>query len=268
MEETSRPAAAALRRPRPLKGVHPGRRTLVVIPAKDEAANLPSLLTEVARFHPLGEVLVVDDGSRDETSRIAGRLGCRVLRHCFNLGYGSTLLTGYHYALQHDYRYLVQIDGDGQHPPAAIEALLAPLIAGEADVVIGSRYLNGGNPETGRLRRLGALPLAWIASLWTGTRITDPTSGMQALRREAVLELCSDGFPDDFPDIDVLIHLHRKGFRLREIPVSMRPRRHGRSMHGGLRALYYFFRMAVCLLLLPVRRSSPYRRQRLSAAGS
>ncbi|HHI81139.1 MAG TPA: glycosyltransferase family 2 protein [Planctomycetes bacterium] len=238
-----------------------GSRVLVLIPAMNEEENLGGVLDPlVCHFSPQ-DILVVDDGSSDRTPEIAAGYGCKVVSHLHNLGYGSTLLTGYHYALLHDYDFVVQLDGDGQHPPELIPRLLDPVLRGESDVVVGSRYLEGKSP-TGFLRRLGALPLSLVASLWIGARITDPTSGFQALSKKAVLELCTDGFPDDYPDIDVLIHLHRKNIRIREVPVAMRPRLHGQTMHGGWKAIYYYYRMAVCLLLMPIRRNSPYRRQR------
>ncbi len=236
-------------------------RILILIPAMNEAENLPDVFDALLKYFPAEDILLVDDGSSDRTPEIATFYGCKVVSHIHNLGYGSTLLTGYHFALKHNYDYVVQLDGDGQHPPQLIHKLLAPVTGGECDVVIGSRYLEGKSP-TGWLRRLGALPLSLVASLWIGSKITDPTSGFQALSKKAVLELCTDGFPDDYPDIDVLIHLHRKNLSIREVPVAMKPRLHGQTMHGGWKAIYYYYRMMVCLLLMPIRRNSPYRRQR------
>ncbi|MFQ5503784.1 MAG: glycosyltransferase family 2 protein [Planctomycetota bacterium] len=243
-----------------------GARFLVIIPAKDEAQSLPGVLGELRRVHPPDSTVVIDDGSRDETAQIASRMGCVVLRHPFNLGYGASLMTGYLYAVRNGFKHILQMDADGQHPPDAMPELLGPVLDGQADLVVGSRYLDshglcrGGGSD--RLRRFGARNIARIASLWTGRRITDPTSGFQALSARAVRQLCSDGFPDDYPDVDVLINLHRAGLRLREIAVRMRPRLRGSSMHRGLRVVYYFYRLSVSLLLLPIRRSSPYRNER------
>jgi glycosyltransferase involved in cell wall biosynthesis len=236
-------------------------RVLILIPAMNEEENLPGVFDGLVKHFSPSDILLVDDGSSDRTPEIAASYGCKVVSHLHNLGYGSTLLTGYHFALLHGYDYVVQVDGDGQHPPELIPRLLHPVIRGDCDVVIGSRYLEGKSP-TGWLRRIGAFPLSLVASLWIGSKITDPTSGFQALSKKAVLELCTDGFPDDYPDIDVLIHLHRKNIRIQEVPVAMKPRLHGQTMHGGWKAVYYYYRMAVCLLLMPIRRNSPYRRQR------
>ncbi|MAE76663.1 MAG: glycosyl transferase family 2 [Planctomycetes bacterium] len=237
-------------------------RILVIIPAKDESGSLPGLLAELAPVHPATDTLVVDDGSNDETRAIAITGGCRTVRHHVNLGYGAALLTGYHFAMREGYTHVVQLDGDGQHPPHAIEALLGPLREDGADVVVGSRYLASNQGQNWGLRRFASKIIAWFASTWTGHKITDPTSGFQALSPAALALLCSDGFPEDYPDADVLIWLHLNGMRLHEVPVAMRPRVAGVSMHGGMRVAYYFYRLAVCLLLLPVRRHSPWRSER------
>jgi glycosyltransferase involved in cell wall biosynthesis len=241
-------------------------RVLLLVPAKDEAESLPRLLAELASLAPQFDVLVIDDGSEDDTARIAKQGGCTVLRHPFNLGYGAALTTGYRWALRRGYDAVVQVDADGQHPPREIERLLGPLRQDQADVVLGSRYREEDGSRSrygGSLwRRLAAAGIGLVASVWMRKRITDPTSGFQALNREALELLCHGGFPDDFPDVDVLITMHRCGLRLLEIPTPMRERFAGVSMHGGLRVIFYFYRLFVVLMLLPVRRHSPYRKER------
>lgn len=261
MAVTSDPVA--IRRPAPEPRARP--RVLAIVPAMNEAESLPAMLAELATVHPLAHTLIVDDGSLDETAAIARSLGCLVVQHPFNLGYGAALLTGYHYALRHGYPNVVQLDADGQHPATLVPTLLEPVLSGRADVVVGSRYLVPGNSGSTFFRRLGARPLAFLATLWTGQRITDPTSGFQALSPSAVATLCSDGFPEDYPDVDVLITLHRAGLRLQELPVKMRERVVGTSMHGGMRVFYYFYRLLVTLMLLRWRRTSPFRSDRSKA---
>jgi glycosyltransferase involved in cell wall biosynthesis len=181
-----------------------------------------------------------------------------VISHPCNLGYGSALLTGYLYARQHRYERVLQMDADGQHDPRSIGVLLDALGA-DADVAVGSRFLAGRPPRTSLARRLGSRLFAAIVTGWTGTRITDPTSGFQAMNARAVAELAHDGFPEDYPDADVLITLARAGMRLREVPVIMHPRAGGRSMHRGGRAAYYAYKMLLTLSLLPWRRRSTFR---------
>ncbi|HEX5053469.1 MAG TPA: glycosyltransferase family 2 protein [Planctomycetota bacterium] len=206
------------------------------------------------------DVLVIDDGSPDETASEAEAAGATVLRHPFNLGYGSALHTGYCYAHRQGYARVVQMDADGQHEAAMLPRLLEALEQG-VDVAIGSRYLENSPPPTSVVRRLGTRLFAWIASRWVGHRITDPTSGFQGLSQRALASVCNDGFPEDYPDTDVLVEHHRRGLAIAEVPVRMHARKGGVSMHRGARIAYYGYKMLVTLLLLPIRRPTPLRRR-------
>ncbi len=232
--------------------------TLILVPACNERGRIGGVLQAIRAAGVAADVVVVDDGSSDGTAIEARAAGARVLQHAFNLGYGAALLSGYEYARRRGYRRIAQLDGDGQHDAAGLPRLLEALDAG-ADVAIGSRYLGGEPPRSSHLRHLGSRALAWIATRWTGTRITDPTSGYQAMNAEALAELAHDGFPDDYPDADVLIGLARAGLQLVEVPVVMRERSGGVSMHRGGRLAYYGYKMLLTLCLLPVRRRSPFR---------
>jgi hypothetical protein len=170
------------------------------------------------------------------------------------------LLSGYIWARRHGYKRVVQLDADGQHDAASVPCLLEALDRG-ADVAVGSRYLKGTAPATSLARRVGSRLFARIVTWWTGTPITDPTSGFQAMKARAVAELAHDGFPEDYPDADVLITLSRAGLKLVEVPVVMHERIGGVSMHRGGRAAYYAYKMVLTLALLPIRRRSPFRAQ-------
>jgi hypothetical protein len=222
-------------------GPRPG---LVLIPAFNEAARLGAVVERVRAVVPDLEVLVVDDGSADATSAAARRRGARVLRHPFNLGYGAALHTGYKYAARHGYAFVVQLDADGQHDPADVPRLLAPLARGEADVVVGSRFVRPSGYRMGWPRSLARSFFRRVLVLCGGPRIADPTSGFQALSAAAVRFCCGEFYPTDFPDIDVLLLLHRRGFRILEVPVDMAPSPPGRvTMHAGAQALYYPYKM-------------------------
>jgi glycosyltransferase involved in cell wall biosynthesis len=238
--------------------------TLIVIPAYNEGERVGGVIAGVRALGLDADILVVDDGSHDDTAAEAQRNGAKVLRHAYNLGYGSALLSGYVWSLRRGYERLVQLDGDGQHDPRDIPRLLDALEGG-ADVAVGSRFLAGKPPRTSLARRIGSRLFAWIASRWTRTRVTDPTSGFQALRARAVAELAHDGFPEDYPDADVLIILSKAGMRVVEVPVVMRERGGGVSIHRGSRAAYYAYKMVLTLALLPWRRRSPYRAEQSSA---
>ena len=161
----------------------PNARCLLVIPAYNERRSIGAV---VDRVHATGldlDVLVVNDGSRDETAEIARAHGAIVVSHPFNLGYGAALQTGYKYALRHGYDFVVQMDADGQHDPAYVPKLLEPVRAGEADVVIGSRFIEASGYEMGGARTVGRKFFQRVLVWCGGPRIADPTSGLQALSR-------------------------------------------------------------------------------------
>ncbi len=229
--------------------------TLIIIPAYNEAGNIARVIAATRASAPLADILVVNDGSSDDTAAIARQARARVISLLFNIGYGVALQTGYKYALAKGYRYVIQMDGDGQHEPACIPTLLAEVQSGAADVVVGSRFLGR---ETGSYRvewgrRLGMTLFGGIASFIMGQKITDPTSGFQALNREALRFFASDAYPGDFPDADVLIMLHYNGFRVKEVPVIMYCNTDGKSMHSGLKPLYYVFKMCLSIFVTLLR---------------
>jgi glycosyltransferase involved in cell wall biosynthesis len=234
------------------------KRILIVIPALNEGERITALIQEVRKEIPEGRVLVVNDGSSDQTEQKALISGAKVLSHPFNMGYGVALQTGYKYALKYGFDYVLQMDGDGQHDPHYLRALLEEVAEGKADVVIGSRFLGGGKYHVPLSRRIGMLLFGFIASRLCGQRITDPTSGYQALCRQTIEFCAGDAFPGDYPDADVLVMFHRAGFRIQEIPVGMHPNLEGRSMHNGLKPLYYIYKMLLSITLNLLRSSKVY----------
>lgn len=236
-------------------------KTLVIIPAYNEEKSIGSVVQRVKECLPEAEVLTVDDGSSDQTRWKAMEAGAKVLSHPFNLGYGSALQTGYRYALRKGYEELVQMDGDGQHDPSFIPQLLAVIRKGEADIAIGSRFLPtpviGSENQPYRapfIRRLGMKFFGAISSLLIQQKVTDPTSGYQAMNRRVLEWVSSDKFPCDYPDADVIIMLHRAGFRIREVAVQMFENRDKKSMHSGWKPLYYVFKMFLSILVTLMRK--------------
>ena len=235
-------------------------RTLVLVPAYNEAARIVRVLAGIRAAAPGADVLVVDDGSVDDTSAVARAAGARVVRLPFNLGAGVAAQTGYKLAVRERYACVAQLDADGQHEPADIPALLGVIERGEADVAIGSRFLGGTTYRPGALRHVGMGLFGLLAWLLTGVRFSDVTSGFRAFSGDVVRFVATEWYPTDYADADVLITLRRAGFRLREVPVRMYPRAGGRSMHAGLMPLYYVFKMLLSVALAPVRREAVGRK--------
>ena len=227
---------------------------LILIPARDEEASIVHVIQGCGESLPGRPILVVDDGSRDETARKARDAGAVVVSHTFGMGYGAALQTGYLYALRKGFDLVVQLDADGQHDPRDLPRLVAPLVKGTADVTLGSRFLGGAKPSLSPARRGGIFFFRTLAALGLGGKaFTDPTSGFQALGKRALEILAESHFPEDFPDADVLLYLARSGCRIVEVPVTMHPRKSGTSMHGGVRSLYYVYKMSLSLALTPLR---------------
>jgi glycosyltransferase involved in cell wall biosynthesis len=215
---------------------------MLVIPAFNEEQRLGAVLADVAASGFAGEVVVVDDGSRDATGAVARRAGATVLRHPFNMGYGAALQTGYKYALERGAALVVQMDADGQHDASQIPALLSRIDDGSLDLVVGSRFLGEGGYRMGRIRTVGRLLFGWIARR-SGLEVSDPTSGFQALDRRVLEVYARDFFPTDYPDVDVLLTAFRNGLRVGEHPVRMRAGTRASTLHGGMRSVYYVYKM-------------------------
>jgi glycosyltransferase involved in cell wall biosynthesis len=228
-------------------------RVLVIVPAHDEEESLPRTLAELAAAVPELDCLVVDDGSHDATACVAAEHGVDVLRHPFNLGVGGALQTGFRWAVERGYDIGVQLDADGQHDPACLEALLEPVRSGRCDVSIGSRYVRDSGYRAPLARRAGMVLFSGLVSAALGTPITDTTSGFRAYARR-VMEVCQHDFPWDFPDAPLLIRLGRSGFRLAEVPVRMRERRAGRSFYTFGKSLYYPYKNLLASLMALLQR--------------
>jgi len=228
--------------------VDPAGPVVAVVPAFDEEASVGAVVRELLAADPGMEVVVVDDGSTDATGRVAREAGARVLRPTFNLGIGGAVQTGFRYAVLRGASACVQVDGDGQHPAAEVSRVLAPVRAGEADVVVGSRFVERRGDRSSGARRAGMGLLSLVIRLRSGRRFTDPTSGLRAYS-PAALAWLAERYPEDYPEPQVLAPLVRRGLRVVEVPVQMRARSGGRSSIRGLRPALYMAKVSVAVLL-------------------
>jgi len=224
-------------------------RILVILPALNEGQNIATTIKQIQSHLPTADVVVINDGSVDDTAQQATICGAIVLNMPYNVGIGAAVQTGFKFAATHDYDIVVRNDGDGQHAPDGIERLLASIVADEADVVIGSRFVGAdGDYGTPLARRLGITILATLLSRITGQRITDPTSGFCAFNRKAIL-LFADLYPHDYPEPEAIVISHRTGLRQIEIPVTMKPREHGNSSITPVRSVYYMIKVILAILI-------------------
>jgi hypothetical protein len=198
---------------------------------------------------------VIDDGSADRTADAARAKGAIVLRLPFNLGIGGAVQTGFRYAHEHHYDLAVRVDGDGQHDPGQLGAVVAPVLRGDADVCVGSRFVSNDGYLSSTTRRLGIRVLAWTASMLTRQRVSDPTSGFQALNRNGIALFAAD-YPHDYPEVEAIVMVEKHRLRLVEVPVSMREREHGRSSITAARSIYYMAKVLLALFIGSSRRSA------------
>jgi glycosyltransferase involved in cell wall biosynthesis len=231
-------------------------RGIAIVPALNEERAIAHVIDEIRAYDAQLEIVVVDDGSLDRTAQVARAAGAHVLRLPFNLGIGGAVQTGFRYAHENAFELAVRVDGDGQHDPAQLGAVVEPLLRGEADIVVGSRYLSPGGDgyRSSVPRRMGIRILARVVSALTGQRITDPTSGFQALNRKAIALFAAD-YPHDYPEVEALVLLLRHRLRLREVPIEMRPRTAGRSSIQTLSSGYYMVKVLLALLVGSFRRN-------------
>jgi glycosyltransferase involved in cell wall biosynthesis len=231
----------------------------IIIPAFNEEKNIPSVIESLAKFCS-ADIVVIDDGSTDRTSANAKKAGAHVVRHPFNLGYGVALQTGYKYASENNYDYLLQIDGDGQHDPSYTPEMFAKVEGNECDIVIGSRFLKNNLYKPGFLKIMAIKLFRLIIKIITGEKITDPTSGYQCMNRRVLIFFTDDSFPCDYPDANIIIILHRMGFKIMEMPVKMIANPEGRSMHRGIfNIMYYFFKIFFSIFVILIRKKYRYR---------
>lgn len=234
---------------------HERSDTLVIMPAWNESEAIGNTVTEVFEYGPRCDVLVVDDGSKDNTAQVARMAGATVVVLPFNMGVGGAMRTGFKYAKAHGYSQVIQVDADGQHDPRDIKAVLDGLR--DTDIVIGARFADKGSYSVRGPRKWAMNVLAWTISRIARTKLTDVTSGFRAANAKAIRQYI-DHYPAEYlgDTIDSLVVAIRSGCTVRQVGVSMRERQGGTPSHDPLKAAIYLGRSALALLFALTRKKS------------
>lgn len=223
-------------------------KVLIIIPAYNEAENIAAVIKRIEEVVPEFDYVIVNDCSKDDTEKICKNLHFHFMSLPVNLGIGGGVQTGYRYALHNGYDVAVQMDGDGQHDPLYLNRLVMPLINGEADIVIGSRYITGEGFQSTELRRMGIRFLSNLIYITSGIRVKDVTSGYRAVNRKFI-EIYAEEYPVDYPEPEAIVASALRGGRVKEIPVVMHERQGGVSSISSWRSLYYMIKVSIAIII-------------------
>lgn len=227
-------------------------KKLIIIPAFNEGQNLHELIEEIKKEVPDYDYIIINDGSTDNTVDVCGENYLNAIHIPINLGIGGAVQTGYIYAMENGYDIAVQLDGDGQHDPKALPALVKKLEEDECDLVIGSRFLKGEGFQSSFMRRVGISILSFLIYILTGKRYYDVTSGLRACNSK-IIEIFSKIYPEDFPETESLMMLQMLGCSIVEVPVVMRKRKSGSSSIGWFSAIYFMVKVTLSILVMRIR---------------
>jgi glycosyltransferase involved in cell wall biosynthesis len=224
------------------------KKILAIVPAYNEEDSISGVIEDIKRHLSGADIVVINDASTDGTARkIRFKNGVRLIDLPINLGIGGAVQTGFRYALKEDYDIAVQIDGDGQHMASEVEKVLAPVMNSEADMVIGSRYLEKKGFLSSPMRRFGNFIFRIVNSTLISQKITDNTSGFRAYSRETI-KFLTRYYPSDYPEPESVVLLARNGFRIKEVPVIMRERTAGESSITPIKTVYYMVKVMLAIL--------------------
>ena len=229
-------------------------KRIAIVPALNEEGSIVRVLDEIRAFDPDFAIVVVDDGSADRTSEVAAAHGAHVLRLPFNLGIGGSVQTGFRYAYENGFELAVRVDGDGQHDASQLQALVEPVLTGAADIAVGSRFAGVAGYRSSRSRSFANHVFARAVSLVTRQKVTDPSSGFQALNRHAIALFAAD-YPHEFPEVEATVMVAKHRLRRVEVPVAMRERLAGRSSIDFVHSVYFMTKVLLALFVGLFRRN-------------
>lgn len=223
-------------------------KVLIIIPAYNEEECIANVIDNLVDNYPQYDYVVVNDCSKDSTESILKEKRANYLNLPVNLGIGGGVQTGYRYALEHNYDIAIQMDGDGQHDPKYIADVIQPIIDGEADSVIGSRFIDNKGFQSSALRRFGISFLSVLIKMVCGVKIYDVTSGFRAVNKKCI-KLFATEYAQDYPEPEAIVTSAVKGIRLKEVPVIMKERMGGKSSINGFKSAYYMIKVSIAILM-------------------
>lgn len=223
-------------------------KVLIIIPAYNEAENIENLINSIRELCPFADYLVVNDCSKDSTEDILKAIGANYMSNPVNLGIGGTVQGGYVYALENGYDIAIQVDGDGQHDISYLKKMIEPIKNGEADIVIGSRFIEKQGFQSSAGRRLGINFLSGLIKFCTGVRVKDVTSGFRAVNRKFI-KIYANDYPQDYPEPEAIVQGVMCGGRIKEVPVVMRERAGGVSSINLWKSIYYMIKVSLAILI-------------------
>lgn len=233
------------------------KKPLIIIPAYKEADNIEKLVNNIIENYPQYDYVIINDGSRDDTRNICIKNSYQFLDLPINLGIGGAVQTGYKYAEREGYDIAIQIDGDGQHDVSQLDKVIAPLVQGEADIAIGSRFIEKEGFQSSSMRRFGIRFLSALIHLCTGKKVLDVTSGYRAVNRRFI-EIYAENYPSDYPEPEAIVVAVMHRGTIKEVPVIMKERQTGTSSIRAWKSVYYMLKVTlaivVCRISFGVRR--------------
>lgn len=226
-------------------------KTLIIVPAYNESENIEKVVDSLKTKCTECDYLIVNDCSTDNTGEICDKNGFNHIDLCCNLGIGGGVQSGYLYAYRNGYDCAIQIDGDGQHDPAFIKDITAPIEKDEADVVIGSRFIEFEGFQSSGMRRFGINFLSGLIKLVCGAEVKDVTSGFRAVNRKFIEHFAKE-YADDYPEPEAIVSVKLNGGRIKEIPVVMKEREGGTSSISPLKSVYYMIKVSLAIIFFKI----------------
>lgn len=223
-------------------------KIIVIIPAYNEEESIVELVNKFKFIQPEIDYIIINDCSTDNTEKICQEKGLNFISLPVNLGIGGGVQVGYQYAVENGYDIAIQMDGDGQHDPRSIVDLIEPIIQGDMDMVIGSRFITNDGFQSSMMRRLGIKFLKWLINICCGVKINDTTSGFRATSKKLTRHFSIE-YAQDYPEPEAIIAAVLNGYHICEVPVTMHERQGGESSIKALQTIYYMVKVSLAILV-------------------